>query len=242
MSLTGDKTSAGGGSKTIKCFCNDDLCGVPSKQSNTGGSATAIGASQSTSYPPHLAEFLIKHPSLKYRTCQTETACMTKRYKRPDSTYYYKYYCDHHSQPTGINSIRHQVIAYRDCRVDSLALPAEREHVLDASAEHCCSDQDFCNVLLKPTAFVRDPLEYTNDPSNKYNNNNNNNMDYPSPEDPVPTLNITNHQPSPNGNGSPTNSINGPTNSNVMGPGHVVLICFSGFLLAFVVILFGICL
>ena len=110
--------------KKLICLCNDDrMC------------------------PPHK---VVSNPNTK-RSCITETVCFTKRYRRMDDSKseYLKYFCD----DAFTNSIRENVIEYRDCRVNS-SNHYDSMYVRDTSAEYCCDTGDFCNEFLNPKASV----------------------------------------------------------------------------------------
>lgn len=85
------------------------------------------------------------------RQCTTESVCLTKRYRRMDSENeeYFKYFCD----DAFSNSIRDDVIQYRDCMVNTTNI-IDSKFVVENSAEYCCDSEDFCNEYLKPKKSV----------------------------------------------------------------------------------------
>merc|ERR1712071_201097 len=53
------------------------------------------------------------------RSCSTSTVCLTKKLRRTNGQYWLKYSCDILTK----KSIRHQIIEYRDCKMDRAPTP-----------------------------------------------------------------------------------------------------------------------
>lgn len=87
------------------------------------------------------------------RHCVTQSVCFTKRFRNQDGSDYFKYFCD----DAFSNSIRENVIEYRDCLVNTTN-KADLAFVTTNSAEFCCDSEDFCNEFLIPQTSVLSPV------------------------------------------------------------------------------------
>lgn len=177
--------------KIIRCFCNDDsLC--PPKQIY---SQTSISSSLSnkniqkiqtinddsnvdinSSKYEYLNNFLNK-TQMKFRYCSTNTVCLTKRLTKLNGEQWLKYYCDQAIS----NSIRGQVIEYRDCRINT-PNQDDKKYVMKSMAEYCCDEKEFCNVDLKPDLAVKDISDFV---ANKQLLHQQNNLYHESEFDPI---------------------------------------------------------
>jgi hypothetical protein len=120
------------------CYCNDNsMCTLFSE---SGIKIPAEALAQSS--------ILRNDPNPRY--CETNTVCFTKLLRRSNGETWLKYYCDQ-----SMNSIREQVIEFRDCRIDSMATEDDIK-LVERAAEHCCADTNFCNLKLKPIVSVFD--------------------------------------------------------------------------------------
>lgn len=129
--------------KMIKCFCNDEIqC----------GDDLSVELEDSAADQAYLNKFLSEHSDLKMRVCETETVCMTRKIKLGDK-FFLKYSCDYSSK----NSIRHEVVAFRDCKLNT-EIQQDRENVLRDKFEHCCDDRFYCNIGLDPVKFSYEKL------------------------------------------------------------------------------------
>lgn len=121
--------------KRFKCFCNDDRQ-CPKND--------------------------INYINNKKRFCYTETVCLTKKYHRTyDGKKILKYFCDEELH----NSIRKNIIEYRDCLVNS-SNPSDSEFVEKNSAEYCCNSGDFCNEFLEPIKYIKLVVDQENSNNN----------------------------------------------------------------------------
>jgi hypothetical protein len=168
--------------KQIKCYCNDEsVCPEQDSDVATGAGKKAPAVAQDNANKPYEIdndflldmnshqrekalngkknepmrllniEKLLNATSGNIRQCMTNTVCFTKRLLRGNGDYWYKYTCDQ----SPADSIRGQVIEFRDCKINT-SNEIDRSHVKDKSSEFCCNEQDYCNVNLHPIVASRD--------------------------------------------------------------------------------------
>lgn len=144
--------------RLLKCYCNDDIqCprepASPKRLSGALVPSSSSISSENMGQYPKLASFIEKHQLVDEpaRYCHTSSMCMTKRLQKYTGETLLRYYCDQ-SLP---DSIKSDVIQYRDCRVDTL-VESDRKLVMSTSSEFCCNSEDFCNVDLAPVRSTKD--------------------------------------------------------------------------------------
>lgn len=144
--------------KLIKCFCNDDIqCGsqaVADQSHKDHLNLTITDASVLVDTPSDLEyvhKFLSNRTNLKFRSCYTNTVCMTKKILRRSGDTYLKYYCDYST----LNGLRDEVIAFRDCKINTQNYD-DKAHVLSNAHEYCCDERAYCNIDLEPAKSIRE--------------------------------------------------------------------------------------
>ena len=147
--------------RALKCYCNDESLCPADEQDNKfdyefdNNFMLELNSEQRKykSAPTRLIniEKLLNATQSHLRHCVTNTVCLTKRVLRGNGDYWYKYSCDQ----SAANSIRGQVIEYRDCKVNT-PNAFDRAHVIDKSPEFCCNEREYCNLNLHPLVSVRD--------------------------------------------------------------------------------------
>jgi hypothetical protein len=226
--------------KQIKCYCNDEsVCPEQDSDVATGAGKKAPAVAQDNANKPYEIdndflldmnshqrekalngnknepmrllniEKLLNATSGNIRQCMTNTVCFTKRLLRGNGDYWYKYTCDQ----SPADSIRGQVIEFRDCKINT-SNEIDRSHVKDKSSEFCCNEQDYCNVNLHPIVASRDledlphsigdkkpkggnkkPSPVNKDSSliSSGSSSSNNNINYPNDRIPIRTNNNNNN-------------------------------------------------
>jgi TGF-beta receptor type-1 len=161
MFAAAKESMAASKSKRLKCFCNDDNVCIKDGLSADVDSQLAkeLVANSFKQRDDHAYDSTqsAAEQIKKLKHCYTHTVCITKRLRRPDGSTWLKYYCD----PSPIDSIRENVIEFRDCKINSTS-NIDKKYVLE-SAEHCCNDADFCNLKLTPNISVIDRERYKSD-------------------------------------------------------------------------------
>jgi hypothetical protein len=129
----------------LKCYCNDDSMCPPTRPPSV-----EIDPAQSLneSYLKSLDLSTLALNATRY--CTTNSVCMTKKLKKTNGNTWLKYYCSHLST----DSIRDQIIEYRDCKMIGKVNQQDQKLVKETAAEYCCDTQDFCNLHLVPERSI----------------------------------------------------------------------------------------
>lgn len=152
--------------KQRRCYCNDDQ-NCP--KSDRMYELTKSDIDKVVDKKLALNDLLFRRENARngtLRFCLTDTVCMATHFKDKNGKSITKYTCDQ-SAP---NSIHGQVIEFRDCRINTIN-PRDKEIVLKM-ATHCCDENDFCNLELRPVYFK----DYIEDTSQSNANNGHNNI------------------------------------------------------------------